>query len=124
MRKTMRNWLGITILLVLIAISCSGCESTASNDTIVENTHVQARVCEKSVGSTKEGLPVYSIMFIKQNGEVFNYCGGGDALVIRFNGAIYKTNAMTVYAMVIKDKDYMLEMNSDGYIVTIDGVGV
>jgi hypothetical protein len=108
------------ILFISLLHVDEGKISAADNNQV---QHVQVRVYEKNVISTDTGYPVYNILFVKQNNESFDYSGGSSYINTYYPGN-HRGNAMSIYTKVITDNNYTLDIDNNGNIVALDGVGV
>jgi hypothetical protein len=117
----------ILFFFVIITILMLSSHDTSSNVTTASATdnqqtqHFTAMLHDRAVTSTKEGYPIYDVIFIKQDGTVFDYYGGDT-----WTDNVYThthDNAIDIYTKGQTDANYAIDMDNSGNIVLIKGVG-
>jgi hypothetical protein len=112
-------FIGVILASLLFNITITSNNVSASDNSKAQ--HFTATLREGAITSTREGFPVYDVIFVKQDGTVFDYYGGGTWV-----NNIYthmRSNALDIYTKGRIGSNYAIDMNDNGDIISIKGMG-
>jgi hypothetical protein len=112
-------FMGVIMASLLFSITITPNNVSASDNSKVQ--HFTAVLRDRSIISTKDGYPVYDVIFVKQDGTVFDYYGGSIWVNTIYNHM--HSNALDIYTKGQLDRSYEIDMDASDNIVNIKGEG-
>ena len=111
----------VMIGLLILGLQYTHSDTTANAADNSQTQHFTAMLHDRIVVSTKDGYPVYNVIFIRQDGAVFDYYGSND--YVNSGDNHMQKNALYIYTKGQIGANYAIDMDNNGNIVAIKGMG-